>query len=65
MRRVVITGMGVVSCLGNDKATVADALRQGRSGIRFNETFAEMGLRSHVCGSVEIDLAAHAPGIPL
>jgi len=50
--------MGVVSCLGNDKATVADALRQGRSGIRFNETFAEMGLRSHVCGSVEIDLAA-------
>ena len=56
MRRVVITGMGIVSCLGNDKPTVSDALRQGRSGISFNKTFAEMGLRSHVCGSVEIDL---------
>ena len=58
MRRVVITGMGVVSCLGNDKQTVTDALRQGRSGISFNESFAEMGLRSHVCGSVDIDLEA-------
>ncbi len=58
MRRVVITGMGIVSCLGNDKGTVTDALRQGRSGIRFNESFAEMGLRSHVCGSVDIDLEA-------
>jgi 3-oxoacyl-[acyl-carrier-protein] synthase-1 len=56
MRRVVITGMGIVSCLGNDKRTVSDALRHGRSGIRFNETFAEMGLRSHVCGSVDMDL---------
>ena len=57
MRRVVITGMGVVSCLGNDKTTVADALRQGRSGISFNQSFAEMGLRSHVCGKglVEAD----------
>ena len=56
MRRVVITGMGIVSCLGNDKQSVTDALRQGRSGISFSETFAEMGLRSHVCGSVNIDL---------
>ena len=56
MRRVVITGMGIVSCLGNDKQTVINALRQGRSGISFNESFAEMGLRSHVCGSVDIDL---------
>jgi 3-oxoacyl-[acyl-carrier-protein] synthase-1 len=58
MRRVVVTGMGVVSCLGNDKQTVSDALRQGRSGITFNESFAEIGLRSHVCGSVDIDLGA-------
>lgn len=58
MRRVVVTGMGIVSCLGNDKQTVSDALRQGRSGITFNESFAEIGLRSHVCGSVEIDLEA-------
>jgi 3-oxoacyl-[acyl-carrier-protein] synthase-1 len=57
MRRVAITGMGIVSCLGNDKQTVTEALRQGRSGISFNESFAEMGLRSHVCGSVTpIDL---------
>jgi 3-oxoacyl-[acyl-carrier-protein] synthase-1 len=56
MRRVVITGMGIVSCLGNDKQTVSDALRNGRSGITFNESFAEIGLRSHVCGSVDIDL---------
>jgi 3-oxoacyl-[acyl-carrier-protein] synthase-1 len=40
MRRVVVTGMGVVSCLGNDKASVSDALRHGRSGIRFNQAFA-------------------------
>jgi len=58
MRRVVVTGMGIVSCLGNDKATVSEALRNSRSGISFNESFAEMGLRSHVCGSVEIDLEA-------
>jgi len=57
-RRVVITGMGVVSCLGNSKAAVGDALRAGRSGIRASETYAEMGLRSQVCGAVDIDLEA-------
>ena len=56
MRRVVVTGIGVVSCLGNTKADVTATLRAGRSGIRRNETFAERGLRSQVCGSVEIDL---------
>jgi 3-oxoacyl-[acyl-carrier-protein] synthase-1 len=50
--------MGIVSCLGNDKQTVSDALRQSRSGITFNDSFKEIGLRSHVCGSVEIDLKA-------
>ena len=59
MRRVVVTGLGVVSCLGNNKAEVTDTLRHGRSGIRFNEKFAEMGLRSQVCGSVDIDIADH------
>lgn len=58
-RRVVITGMGVVSCLGNTKHTVLDSLKEGRSGIRFNETFRDMGLRSQVSGSVDIDLAEH------
>jgi 3-oxoacyl-[acyl-carrier-protein] synthase I len=59
MRRVAITGMGIVSCLGSDQQTVVDSLRDGRSGITFNETFAEMGLRSQVCGSVAIDLDEH------
>ena len=59
MRRVVVTGMGVVSCLGNDKEAVAESLRDGLSGITFNEKFEEMGLRSQVCGSVDIDLSEH------
>ena len=59
MRRVVVTGMGLVSCLGNDKETVTDSLRYGKSGISFNEEFKEIGLRSHVGGAVDIDLAAH------
>jgi len=51
--------MGIVSCLGNDKATVLDALQQGRSGIKFQEEYKEMGLRSHVAGQVDIDLKEH------
>jgi 3-oxoacyl-[acyl-carrier-protein] synthase-1 len=58
MKRVVITGMGIVSCLGNDKASVTDALRNGRSGIKANATFAEMGFRCQVSGRPEIDLEA-------
>jgi 3-oxoacyl-[acyl-carrier-protein] synthase-1 len=57
MRRAVITGLGVVSCLGNSKSEVLDSLRQGRSGIRLNESFKEMGMRSHVSGTVDIDIA--------
>lgn len=57
MKRVVVTGMGIVSCLGNDKDAVLDALRAGRSGIKFQETYKEMGFRSHVAGSVDINLA--------
>ncbi len=59
MRRVVISGIGVVSCLGNSKEDVLDSLKEGRSGISFNEAFKEMGLRSHVCGSVDIDITEH------
>ena len=58
MRRAVITGLGIVSCLGNDKNTVAANLRAGHTGIRFNPSYAKMGLRSHVSGSVDIDLEA-------
>ena len=59
MRRVVVTGMGLVSCLGNTKESVTESLRDGKSGISFNEDFEKMGLRSHVCGSVDIDLSEH------
>ncbi|KQX97849.1 3-oxoacyl-ACP synthase [Rhodanobacter sp. Root480] len=58
MRRVVVTGMGVVSCLGNDGATVSSALRDSRSGIRAVPDYVELGLRSHVAGVPEIDLVA-------
>ena len=58
MRRVVVTGLGIVSCLGNDRQQVFEALREGRSGIRFKEEYAERGFRSQVAGSVDIDLDA-------
>ncbi|MGB3392380.1 MAG: beta-ketoacyl-ACP synthase I [Stenotrophomonas sp.] len=56
MRRVVITGMGINSCLGNDLDTVSGALRESRPGIVFLPDHAEAGLRSQVGGRVEIDL---------
>jgi 3-oxoacyl-[acyl-carrier-protein] synthase-1 len=58
MRRVAVTGMGIVSPLGNDAATVASALREGRSGLRAMPEYAELGLRSQVAGAPEIDLEA-------
>jgi 3-oxoacyl-[acyl-carrier-protein] synthase-1 len=59
MRRVVVTGLGIVSSIGNNRAEVVDALKAGRSGIEFCDTYAEMGFRSHVHGSLKIDLDAH------
>jgi len=56
MKRVVVTGMGIVSPIGNDVAEVTDSLRAGRSGIVFNEDYAERGFRSHVCGAPNIDM---------
>ncbi|MGZ8262468.1 MAG: beta-ketoacyl-ACP synthase I, partial [Methylotenera sp.] len=53
MRRVVVTGMGIVSSLGNNKSEVLDSLRHGRSGITFQPEYAERGLRSHVAGSIK------------
>jgi 3-oxoacyl-[acyl-carrier-protein] synthase-1 len=58
MRRVVVTGMGVVSSIGNNKPEVLDSLRAGRSGIRFAETYAEMGFRSQVHGDIRLDIDA-------
>ncbi|MBV6412753.1 MAG: beta-ketoacyl-ACP synthase I [Xanthomonadales bacterium] len=57
-RRVVVTGMGIVSCLGNEITSVAESLREGRSGIRAAPDFAAAGLRSQVAGRPEIDLDA-------
>ncbi len=59
MRRVVVTGIGAVSCLGNSQAEIVDSLRNGRSGIVANESYQEMGLRSQISGTVNIDLADH------
>ncbi|MCC8363570.1 beta-ketoacyl-ACP synthase I [Lysobacter sp. A6] len=56
MRRVVVTGLGIVSCLGNDRASVSTSLRELRSGIREIPAYAEHGLRCHVAGVPEIDL---------
>ncbi len=53
MRRVVVTGMGIVSSLGNNKAEVLDSLKAGRSGITYQQEYADHGLRSHVAGSVK------------
>ncbi|MFS8137213.1 MAG: beta-ketoacyl-ACP synthase I [Thermomonas sp.] len=57
-RRVVVTGMGIVCCLGNDASTVTNALRESRSGITFRQDQADMGLRAHVAGVPDIDLDA-------
>lgn len=59
MKRVVVTGLGIVSCLGNNAASVTESLRSGRSGISRNATYEEMGFRSHVSGRPDIDLKEH------
>lgn len=57
-RRVVITGTGIVSCIGNDNATVEASLRESRSGIRAMPEFTKLGMRSQVAGIPQIDLEA-------
>ena len=59
MRNVVITGVGIKSCIGNDYAEVLANLQNAKSGIVFNEKYSEMGFRSCVSGSVNIDLSEH------
>ncbi len=53
IRRVVVTGLGIVSSLGNNQSEVLDSLQNGRSGITFQPEYAERGLRSHVAGSIK------------
>ncbi len=57
MTRVVITGLGIYSCLGNDKESVTHALKNGISGTTFNEKYAELGFRSQVSASAAPDFA--------
>jgi len=59
MRRVVITGIGIVSSIGNDAAAVTKSLREGRSGIIAAPDYTELGFRSQVKGAVDIDLTEH------
>lgn len=58
MRRVVVTGMGIVSSIGNNQQEVLNSLRNGDSGIVFSQEYADLGFRSHVHGSVDIELEA-------
>jgi 3-oxoacyl-[acyl-carrier-protein] synthase-1 len=58
MKRVVVTGLGIVSSIGNNRNEVVDALKQGRSGISFAEDYKELGFRSHVRGAINIDFDA-------
>lgn len=54
MRRVVVTGMGIVSSLGNNKQEVLESLKTGRSGIKHSQEYADLGMRSHVHGPINL-----------
>jgi 3-oxoacyl-[acyl-carrier-protein] synthase I len=58
-KRVVITGLGVVSCLGNDAESVSNSLYEGKSGIKTRQEQIDVGMRSHIAGAPEIDLSEH------
>jgi len=58
VRRVVVTGLGIVSSIGNNQDEVTDSLKAGRSGIEYCEKYAELGFRSHVHGSINVDIEA-------
>jgi len=58
LKRVVVTGLGIVSSIGNNKQEVADSLREGRSGISFCQEYADLGFRSHVHGAINLDTTA-------
>ncbi|WP_442797422.1 beta-ketoacyl-ACP synthase I [Pantoea vagans] len=55
MKRAVITGLGIVSSIGNNQQEVLSSLREGRSGITFSEEMKDSGMRSHVWGNVKLD----------
>ena len=57
--RVVVTGLGIISCLGNDAESVRDALLNGASGISLCQDHIDAGMRSHIAGTPNIDLSEH------
>lgn len=59
MRRVVVTGIGILSCIGKNKQEVITSLREGKSGVRFNPEYEQHGLRCQVSGSIDIDFKEH------
>ena len=56
LKRAVITGIGAVSCIGNNISEINNSLKLGTSGIRFNESYKELGMRSQISGSIDLNL---------
>ena len=56
MKKVVVTGYGIISCIGNSKKEVIESLKDGKSGISLNQSYVDMGFRSHVSGSINLKL---------
>lgn len=59
LTRIAVTGMGIISCIGKTVQEVIVSLREGKSGISFNPSYQEMGMRSLISGSIELDPSAH------
>ena len=56
LKRAVITGIGAISCIGNNISDITKSLKLGTSGISFNESYKELGMRSHISGSINLNL---------
>ena len=56
MKKVVVTGYGIISCIGNSKKEVIESLKDGKSGISLNQSYVDMGFKSHVSGSINLKL---------
>ena len=56
LKRAVITGIGAISCIGNNISEITKSLKLGTSGICFNESYKELGMRSHISGSINLNL---------
>ena len=56
MRRVVVTGLGIISPIGNNASEVLESLKGSKSGVSFDQSYKDMGFRSHVSGQIKINL---------